>query len=130
MKITMKWGDGEYDFNLKLGQIRELQQKTGVGPYKLYERVRSHEWLVDDLRETLRLGLIGGGMENVKALQLIENNFDERSKIQQEEPVIRILINWLVGEKDDEEVGKSKAVEDKNEQTASSPSPQSMEQVQ
>lgn len=126
MKTTLLWGDGEYVFELRLGEVRELQQKTGVGPYKLYERIRKHEWFIDDLRETLRLGLIGAGMENVRALDLIKNNFDSRAKAQQVVPCIAILAAFLVGE-EEEPLGKPKAEEGKKEQTESSPSPPSME---
>jgi hypothetical protein len=128
MKITMLWGDGEYDFLLRLGEIRELQEKTGLGPYKLFERIRTHEWFIDDLRETIRLGLIGAGLDNAIALKLIKNNFDARQKLQQEIPALAILSAFLTGDKEDP-VGKSKAEEGQNGQMGSSPSPQSMEQV-
>lgn len=125
MKTTLVWGDGEYDFLLRLGEVRELEQKTGVGPFRLYERIRAHDWRIDDLREVLRLGLIGAGMDNALALKLVQNNFDARSKLQHEEPCIAILVAFLVGEQEQDPVGKASAEEGKKQPTEGSPSPQS-----
>lgn len=126
MKLKMLWGDGEYEFHLRLGEVRELQTKTGVGPFRLFERIRKHDWFIDDLRETLRLGLIGAGMENVAALTLVMCNFDNRSnKLQHVEPVMGILAAFLTGDDPDDPVGKASAEEGKKEPTESSPSPQS-----
>jgi hypothetical protein len=77
LPITMTWGDGEHRFALPLGRLRELQEKTGAGPLKLFNRIRSGDWLVDDLRETIRLGLIGGGMAPDAAFALVRRYLDE-----------------------------------------------------
>ena len=74
--IELKFADGDYLFALKLPQLAELQQKTGVGVFALYGRVLRGRYVIDgevvgiphegtaydtDLFETIRLGLIGGG---------------------------------------------------------------------
>jgi len=73
--INLKFADGEYRFALPLEQIRELQDKTGAGIGELYGRVLKGRladqvdighpafaaFRVDDVRETIRLGLVGGG---------------------------------------------------------------------
>ena len=69
-EVTLAWGDGEYKFRLGIGEVRELQEKTSCGPYFLLGRVDGGQWFIDDLRETIRIGLIGGGLEPVKALAL------------------------------------------------------------
>ncbi len=76
--ITLPWGDGEHTFSLPLGQLRELQDKTGIGPLPLLRRVMEGTWLVDDLRETIRLGLIGGGMAPTAALTLVARYVERR----------------------------------------------------
>jgi hypothetical protein len=74
--LTLHYGDGEYLFDLKLPQLAELQEKCGAGVFKVYSRVLRGRYLlegetvaltgegeafVEDLFETIRLGLIGGG---------------------------------------------------------------------
>lgn len=74
--LTLHYGDGEYLFDLKLPQLAELQEKRVAGVFKIYGRVLQGRYLLDgeslampaegeafaeDLFETIRLGLIGGG---------------------------------------------------------------------
>lgn len=77
--IDLKFADGEYRFALGLAQVHELQRKTGVGIGGLYARVLQGRvaddptvghpayaaYHVDDVRETIRQGLIGGAQGRV-----------------------------------------------------------------
>lgn len=87
-KITLEWADGEYDFKLGIGELRELQEKTRrvkntkgefeyVSPMKLFYRLSNDEWLLDDVREPIRIGLIGGGMPPIDASRLVKRYVDE-----------------------------------------------------
>ncbi|GAA4827503.1 hypothetical protein GCM10023232_27270 [Sphingosinicella ginsenosidimutans] len=73
--LELHFADGEYLFDLKLPQLAELQDKRGP-IFELYGRVLKGRYLyegvpiadtsaglahTDDLFETIRLGLIGGG---------------------------------------------------------------------
>lgn len=124
--ITFDWGDDTYKFRLGLGEVRELQDRTKAGPYRLFTRIGARDWLVDDLREIIRLGLIGGGMKPPDALKLVRTYVDARPALESVEPSQRILGAYLAGVPDDP-VGKPKAEEARKEtaQTAESPSPQS-----
>lgn len=122
--VTFDWADGTYTFCLPNAQIGELQEKTGVGPMRLYRRLQSEDWFNEDLRETIRLGLIGGGLTPTKALSLVRRYVDERPKIESIEPAMKVIVSYLVGVPDDP-VGKTPAAEDANGATTSSPSPQS-----
>lgn len=74
--LELEFADGSYLFDLKLPQLAELQEKRDCGIFKLYGRVLKGRYLFDgvaiadtmageahaeDLFETIRLGLIGGG---------------------------------------------------------------------
>lgn len=74
--LELEFADGEYLFDLKLPQLAELQEKRGCGVFKLYGRVLKGRFIfegtaiadttageayAEDLFETIRLGLIGGG---------------------------------------------------------------------
>jgi hypothetical protein len=74
--VTLEWGDGDYVFRLGQGELMELQQKTDSGPMWVLNRMmaptpENRGWRIEDIREVIRLGLIGGGLEPVKALRLV-----------------------------------------------------------
>lgn len=120
-KITITWGDDEHIFRLPLKQLRELQDKTDVGPEALYRRVSSGDWKVQDLRETIRLGLIGGGMDEVKAAKLVHQYFDDSPILKHKPTALAILLAALLGPPDDR-VGKALR-RGKNKPATASPSP-------
>lgn len=109
--VSLDWADGHYTFRLGIGEWRELKDKTGAGPYELYERVVRRRWLVDDLREIIRLGLIGGGMEPPAALKLISFYVDERPLLESVPVALEIMSGALVtpeGEEPKKEKRRSK----------------------
>lgn len=103
--VSFVWGDGEHRFRLAIGEWRELQEKTGVGPAELLQRVNTGRWRVDDIRETLRIGLIGGGMKPVEATSLVTRYVDVFPLMDNVPPAQAILISALIGPVD-EPVGK------------------------
>lgn len=75
--LELLFADGEYLFDLKLPQLAELQEKRGP-VFEVYGRITQGCWVdpatgvtyadttkggayAEDLFETIRLGLIGGG---------------------------------------------------------------------
>ncbi|MFE0233635.1 gene transfer agent family protein [Brucella anthropi] len=71
--FTIQWGDGEYKFQLRGMECQELERVCGeVGIGEIHRRVTSGNWFFNDLKETIRLGLIGGGTGAVKARQLVD----------------------------------------------------------
>lgn len=93
-EVTIPWGDQEYKFRLGYGELRQLQEACDAGPPRIADRLRPYDvqlnphgdnWRIQDIRETIRLGLIGGGMTShdalvkvikfVDAVPLIENRF-------------------------------------------------------
>lgn len=63
-------------FQLRIGEIGELEQVCGAGLGAVYARVATMQWRMDDLRETVRLGLIGGGATPAAAQSLVERYID------------------------------------------------------
>lgn len=130
--ITMDWADGTYTFRLGIGELRELQEKVSAarvrigaepcGPAFLAAEIGAGRWLVDDLRETLRLGLIGGGLKPAEALPLVRRYVEERPLNESVIPAYAVLTAALVGAPD-EPVGKPDPAEALTEDAASSPSP-------
>jgi len=65
------FGDAEHDFHLTDAMIEELERITGAGIGTLYLRVARSQYHARDLIETIRLGLIGGGMNPQRAAELV-----------------------------------------------------------
>lgn len=87
INVDLEWADGEYSFALKSAQIEELENisrnfatgKNGIGIGAIWARVMVNaEWSKDDLRNIIRLGLIGGGTEPVRANQLCKMYVDDQ----------------------------------------------------
>lgn len=95
--LELEFGDGSYLFDLKLPQLAELQRLRDAGIFKIYGRVLRGRYLLggepvavaedgeafaEDLYETIRLGLTGGGkgivngqevaVSSIRARQLVE----------------------------------------------------------
>lgn len=130
--ITLRWGDGEHLFRLGIGELRELQEKVSrprvavggdaIGPAYLALLLNSGRWMVDDVRETLRIGLIGGGMKPAEASACVARYVDGRPLEESVIPAYLVLTAALVGAPD-EPVGKPDPAEAETEDAASSPSP-------
>ena len=126
-KISFVWGDGEHTFRLAIGQLRELQDKCGAGPMEILSRLTSGTWRVDDLRETIRLGLIGGGKTPTDALILVARYVDAFPLVNSVAPAQAVLMAALVGVENDP-VGKPMAAKTKRKATGASSSRRSTAQ--
>lgn len=76
-EIELAWGPGVYTFALKAKQIEELERvcKEGIG--RICMRAFSGvDYTYPMLRETIRLGLIGGGTPPVTAKELVDSYVD------------------------------------------------------
>jgi len=110
-KIEFVWGDGEHSFNVaKITHALELEGKCGCGVAEIFSRLRESRWHINDVRETIRIGLIGGGMEPVKAHVLVKRYVDERPWSESIQAATLILMAAMVGVPGDE-VGKKPETE-------------------
>lgn len=73
--IVTKLGGYDHAFAFNLNEIEELQRQcgdTGIGV--IIERTLRNEFFISDIYHTIRLGLIGGGCNAVKAKELADTN--------------------------------------------------------
>ena len=106
--VTLSWADGEHTFRLALGQIRELEENRNIGIYALLMRIQAGAWYVDDLREVIRLGLIGSETKTaMDALALVIRYVDQQPLTDSVAPAIAILAAAIFSS-DDDTVGKKK----------------------
>lgn len=76
-EITLAFGGEERLFRLPLGRLRALQEKTDCGPLELLQRYAMSTWRVDDVREAILQGLMGGGLPSHQATSIVMANFDD-----------------------------------------------------
>jgi Phage tail tube protein, GTA-gp10 len=133
-EVELTWGDGEHKFNIaKLKCILELEDKCGVGVAEIYQRISTGKWKYNDIRETLRLGLIGAGMTPDKALRLINRYCDDRPWTESLLTAQAVLIGAMVGVPGDDFEKKTAADRSTDDlsftATADSSAPSSMDSV-
>lgn len=115
------WADGTYRFRLAIGQLRELQEKCNAGPPEIFDRLMKNTWRVDDVRETLRLGLIGGGTKPSDALVLVIRYVDSRPWMENVPAALGVIGAALVGDPNDQP-GKTQLGESNKQDGSNSPS--------
>lgn len=119
-RVALKWADGrgkgmdgKHVFRLGIGELRELQENTGHGPRSIYTRISSGTEFVDEVRETIRIGLIGGGATPADALALVERYVDGRPYIESCPVALTIIGGALIGAPeeavDEDDVASKKA---------------------
>jgi len=96
------FGDGVQTFVLDIGGLEELQEKTDCGPEEIYHRISNGNWRIADLREPIRIGLIRGGMDPMRALALVSRYAAEGYLASLKPIVLGILAASLVGAPDED----------------------------
>ena len=126
-EIVRLWGDAEITFRLTIGGWRNVQEKCDAGPGEIVARVAPlpavrkrnpkatmldiimagglGSWRVDDIREPLYRGLIGGGLDPTAAGRLMRDLHDERPLMENLDLALAVVLASLVGP-GDEPVGE------------------------
>jgi hypothetical protein len=110
-EVELTWGDGQHKFNVaKIKSAVELEEKCNAGVATIFQRMRDSTWYMNDVRETLRIGLIGGGATPDVALRLINRYCDDRPWAESLQPAMVVLMAAMLGVPGDE-VGKKQETE-------------------
>jgi hypothetical protein len=112
------WEGGEDTFCLaKVGLIFELEERCKAGISAIQMRIETGQWGLNDIREPIRLGLIGGGMAPDKAMLAVKRHLDGKplaSNVLLAYEIIKAVLVGVpddpVGKKDDDE-GKAPPAE-------------------
>lgn len=116
-KIRLEFAGRKQDFALGLEELEELQEASDAGPPVILNRLggvgqggafaMGPSWRVADVRETIRLGLIGGGMHVHKAAGLVARYVDARPDwFLNAKLAFAILAAALMGVEDEPDVGE------------------------
>lgn len=77
-EVALVWGDGEHTFRLTVNGAIELEQKCEAPIAVIHHRLHAGTYKIADVRETIRIGLIGGGKKPDEALRLVRTYVDQR----------------------------------------------------
>lgn len=91
-------------FQLTLGGVEELERLCDAGIGLIYGRLESRTFWVADIRETIRLGLVGGGLDDAEASRLVIATVDPRPLVEALPLAVAIVTAYAVGV--DEALGK------------------------
>jgi len=116
MARDLTWAGGEHTFGLKIEHLRALQDRCDAGPEWILNRLMSGQWRVDDVIQTIRLGLEGGGMAKEQARKLVKQHVEERPLTLSVLTAQTVLMLALFGPEGDP-VGESQAGEESPIQT-------------
>ena len=96
------FGGERRPFRLTLPMIVELERLTGAGIGELFGRLVDRRFRMADMRETIRLALIGGGTDPSEAAALVEAYVDPRPLSESYALAVGILDALFTGEAADE----------------------------
>lgn len=144
--IALEFADGEYLFRLPVAQIVELQEKCGAGVAAVFSRLMMGRYRgpggdilfnpleaifkLEDIRDTIRLGLIGGGegtvdgqpvkVDPIKAKRLVQDYVDSRPLLETWRIASAVLAAFVVGytPPDTQKKSPAKQAKTKNRTTA------------
>lgn len=121
--ITRDFADGTYSFRLAYGQWLELQEAVGAGPFELYVNLLQRRWRIQNIREILRIGLIGGGVDPAAALRLVKRYVEDRPPMENVQLAIEIVAASLELPKGvDAPAGEAEAAETNSAESTLPPS--------
>lgn len=113
------WGDGEHTFNIaKIGLLLDLEAKCNASLGAIYERLLAGRWAVNDVREVVRLGLIGGGMPAHLANATVQRKIDQGFPLAPHALIAVAILQAAILGVEGDDVGK-KAAADRAEENHS-----------
>lgn len=105
--IELTWGSGLQVIKFGMGQFRALQENVNrrrlligaplLGPMDLVAALKANNVWPDDLRDIIRLGLIGGGMSARDAHLEMTQHFDDTPPLEHVKPALVVLLAGLAG---------------------------------
>ena len=99
--ITLDWADGQHIFRLAWGELIMLQEACDAGPQVVLHRLQTGTWRLGDIRETIRLALLGGGATPDVALKLVRDYVEARPPIENVQLAVGVLAIALLGPTDE-----------------------------
>lgn len=130
-EVSLEFAGELRTFRLAIGQWRKVQETCDAGPAELlarlapafaagqqgltFEQVVTHgllgRWRLDDVREPILQGLVGGNMPLPQATKLVQEWVDERPLFESVAIAYQVVMASIVGASDERAAGESQAAE-------------------
>lgn len=78
-KIRRPFADGVYDFDLPYNLAHAFERDNRQSLYATMQGILNGDWRVKHVSEVIRLGLIGGGTDDIRAFELVETYVQRKS---------------------------------------------------
>lgn len=118
--IVLAFGDGDHTFKIGWGQLAKIQEACDAGPFVILDRLASGRWKIEDIREPLRWGLIGGGLAPSEALKLIRDYVEDRPPHENLGIARQVMMAGVLGAPDEDRTPKKdQAPDQETDSTAS-----------
>lgn len=82
VEVTHEWAGKERLFRLTTGDVFDLEEATGDGIGVIFTSLASSSFSLKHVYHTIRLALIGGGLDLVRVNGLMRDHFDTRPYLQ------------------------------------------------
>ena len=134
-KTELPFGNDTHIFKIGYGQIKDIQDTTDAGVEFILKSMFDGTWKIEYIRETIRCGLIGGGMSPAEAIRMVKTYVEdtETYPIAGNIPIAAsILAAAIYGAEEEDKGKKAEAAGDNNSRRSKeekSDSAQSMEPV-
>lgn len=120
--ISLTFAGDERTFRLGYDNLLALQDACGSGYLQIFYRLSEKSARVEDVRETLRIGLIGAGVDAKIAKRLVEENLFPLAEPQ---IIATLVLGAAIAGDPNEQVGKPEAAVDQTEAVIAFPLPPS-----
>jgi hypothetical protein len=116
--VYRAFGGEQRRFELRLGEIKHLEQQTGCGIGDIYRRLLALAFKIEDVRQVVKFGLIGGGVPEIDAEAMVRAGVDGFPISEPYELAKDIMIACFIGAAP----GKAKGPSDQDAPATSAPS--------
>jgi hypothetical protein len=102
-------------FRLRLGEIEELETRCAAGVGAIYVRIATNQHKFADVRETIRLAMIGGGAIPSEADHIVERYVDDTPLVETFQLASDILSALHIGAKAVEDLARTRDGAEQND---------------
>lgn len=95
--VVADFAGEERVFDLRLGEILDIEAECGLGIGAIYIRLAKQEWRMKEVRSILAHGLRGGGSTLHEAKKLIDERIDAGRWLDLYELALDVLIKHMAG---------------------------------
>ena len=99
-ELIAEWAGKERLFRLNYGGVLDLEEACSDAIGAIFLRVSTGRYGAADIWQTLRLALIGGGLDKVEAKHLLERHFDTYPLAENAAVAGDVLVALMVGVED------------------------------